>query len=516
LHWQSRFSPGRFAERSKARGWTRGTKEMEVDMLQKWMVTGALAMGVALAGSGAEAQQRATAPVVKGRQYTPPFYVFSPDVPADIVTHDVGAIGFQPFVDILAWDTFIALNWPAPQPIVQRGVPDRQNVVGGFVSGGGEGGRPSSMPVGPVVWETYKDTHDIFLDPPTKPAPFDTPERIPAACAALAGPNPREARVLVMTSKVTDVVRSVTQSDGNRLVDQNGQNVWYEIKVNRAYFDYVVDNGFYDSANQKGKTISFPSSSNDTATVPAIKVKAAWKVMGLLGSRQPDDLTKFYTARGFVVDPNTGQCTERLLGLVGLHVVVKTKQLPQWMWATFEHVGNAPTQGVAPPAGAKYNFNNPACPVSQCPVNTPPTGQSTMPTQVVRVVPINQVAASTTATYQTALKTLRPDNVWQNYMLVDAQWAGTRDNIGVPAQPKFLANATLETYMQAQTEPYGCINCHGKYAPTTDLDFQLPNAYPRSSGQGVQAVRDAVQEAVREVVRVPGIEPGTTATPPRR
>src|SRR5262245_9431271 len=68
---------------------------------------------------------------IQGRRMLPPCYVFSPDIPADIVTQDVGAIGFQPFVDILAWDTFIALNWPAPIPIVERGVPDRQNLIGG-------------------------------------------------------------------------------------------------------------------------------------------------------------------------------------------------------------------------------------------------------------------------------------------------------------------------------------------------------------------------------------------------
>ena len=32
----------------------------------------------------------------QGRQYTPPNYVFNPNVPKDMVTHDVGAIGFDP------------------------------------------------------------------------------------------------------------------------------------------------------------------------------------------------------------------------------------------------------------------------------------------------------------------------------------------------------------------------------------------------------------------------------------
>src|SRR5687768_14051898 len=72
----------------------------------------------------------------QGRQYTPPNYVFSPNVPKDMVTHDVGAIGIQPFADILAWDTFITVNWPVPSPIVERGVPDPQNVIGGFFTKG--------------------------------------------------------------------------------------------------------------------------------------------------------------------------------------------------------------------------------------------------------------------------------------------------------------------------------------------------------------------------------------------
>ena len=89
------------------------------------------------------------------------------------------------------------------------------------------------------------------------------------------------------------------------------------MKLNRVYYDYVVSNGFYNSNNQKGKTISFPSSANNSSRDATIKVKAAWKVMGLLGSKQPDDPTKFYTTDALVLDPGTGKCSKQLLGLVG-------------------------------------------------------------------------------------------------------------------------------------------------------------------------------------------------------
>jgi hypothetical protein len=146
-----------------------------------------------------------------GRQLTPPHYVFTPDLPRDIVTEDVGAIGFQPFVDILAWNTFISLNGPAPNPINQRGVPDRENVIGGFVTGG-EGGK-KSMPVGPTVWEPYKDTADTYLNPPVKPTSFDTPESIPKPCQTAAGANPVAARrTLVQMTKVSDVLEDFRQA----------------------------------------------------------------------------------------------------------------------------------------------------------------------------------------------------------------------------------------------------------------------------------------------------------------
>lgn len=437
----------------------------------------------------------------KGRQYTPPYYVFSPDVPKDVVVHDLGAIGLQPFVDNLAWDTFIALNWPVPDPIVERGVPDPQNVVGGFVTSGGEGTGPKTMPSGPTVWETFKDTNDIYLPSGTRPTSFDTPESIPLPCQQLAASSQTAGkRTLMLTSKFGELVRSDRQADGNRLVDQNSMNVWYEVKLNRVYYDYVVSNGFYNSNNQKGKTISFPSSSNSSRQAATIKVKAAWKVMGLLGSKQPDDLTKFYTTDALVLDPVTNKCSKQLLGLVGLHIVMKTATLPQWLWATFEHIDNAPDQATGPAPNKKYNFFSSSC--AGCPLNKPPSGTSMFPTQVVRVVPVDSVAAPDNTLFWAALKTLRPDNVWTNYQLVNAQWGASATPIGVPNQPKYLANTTLETYLQQPQDPNGCINCHGMFAGKTDLDFQLTHAYPRSA---------AKQNAIRNIFAVPGV--GTR--PPR-
>lgn len=449
--------------------------------ISRWMAVGVLAtlvVGGCTPPTPEAPPAEPDAPqAVIGRQLTPPNYVFSADAPHDIVTMDLGAIGTQPFVDNLGWFTFIALDWPVPDPIVERGVPDRQNTVGGLKTSGGDGGGPKVSPTGPTVWETFKDSDDIFLNPPVKPSSFDTPESIPPACQTLALAEPGAARrTLTQSAKISDVLSDFKQAFTDEpLVDQNGQYVWYEIKVNRAYYDYVVDNGFYDSRNQVGKTIFFPESSDTTRQQPAIKVKAAWKVMGGAGSKQPDDQSRFYTTDALIYNPDTGVCTKETVGLVGLHVVQKTAQLPQWMWATFEQVDNAPDQTTGPVSGKKYNFFSADC--AGCPLNTPPSKTNpTFPTQVVRVTPVSSDAPN--ATFQQALASLRADNVWQYYQLVNAQWAATRDHIGVPSQPAFLANTTQETYLQQPVEPNGCINCHGKFAGDKDLDFQLFKAYP--------------------------------------
>lgn len=471
-------------------------------------ICAALAMStvsLAQAPSPPAATPTATPPSTKGsRNYTPPNYVFSPNVPKDIVTHDLGAIGTQSFADNLAWDTFIALNWPAPTPIVERGVPDPQNVIGGFVDGGGEGGKPIISPQRPTVWETFKDTNDIYLPSAERPTSFDTPESIPPQCKELAAANPDAARrTLMLTSKFGELVRSDKQADGNRLVDQNQKNVWYEVKLNRVYYDYVVSNGFYNSKNQVGKTISFPFSANNSSKDGTIKVKAAWKVMGPPGSKQPDDPTKFYTTDALVLDPVSGDCSKQSLGLVGLHIVMKTKQFPQWLWATFEHVDNAPDQATGPVQGKQYNFFSASCSPTPCATNQPPAKGSMAPTQVVRLVPVSEEAAGDNALFQKALKTLRADNVWQNYELVDAQWGASPTPLGTPNQPKFLANATLETYLQQPPPPNeksvplnGCINCHGKFAGQNDLDFELFHAYPRSP---------ATKKAIENIFKHPGV-----------
>jgi len=57
-----------------------------------------------------------------------------------------------------------------------------------------------------------------------------------------------------------------------------------------------------------------------------------------------------------VQDPNTGLCSQMLVGLVGIHIVQKTPTRPQWIWSSFEQVDNVPPALSGGPG--PYAFND--------------------------------------------------------------------------------------------------------------------------------------------------------------
>jgi hypothetical protein len=193
------------------------------------------------------------------------------------------------------------------------------------------------------------------------------------------------------------------------------------------------------------------------------------------------------------------------MGLVGLHVGHKTDSASQWLWSTFEHVDNAPTEAdVANPSKlskTKYNYYNPKCSAKNCPPNQVPprpwnpTKVSTFKSQVVRMNMFkgNEFAfTSADARNADALQLLLGVNrrsVWQYYELISTMWptnpgkcaAVPGDPLGTPA-PNFLANTTLETYIQGMVPNVSsnCIECHNNATMTnarpSDFTYILQRA----------------------------------------
>lgn len=372
--------------------------------------------------------------------------------------------GIQHGFDYYSWLTFLSLNAPGGgKPIGQ---------------GPGKGGD------GPAEWEGWKEIFEIMLPDGQTPNAWDHPRVVPAACKGLSdNPNIKVAR---MVGKTPDVLNEVVQPfDTGPLIDQNGRYARYEILVNKPMFEYILQNNLYSKKGQAAftSTVQFPEgnvSSGTTGTVGAIMVKAAWKVIG-----QGDDPTAFHTADALVYTPPSAEpkiaesCHKGTLGLVGLHVGHKTKSDPQWIWSTYEHVKNVPTQDDvnAKRLQASYNFYKTGCSAQACPVNVPPPRPwnpnvepfaNGFASQVTRVIPITDEVNKLNAGFGSLLK----GTVWQNYMLVSTQWptdaTSKTDPTGAPA-PTFLANTTMETYIQGRVPQASsnCIACHNNAAATS-------------------------------------------------
>jgi len=350
--------------------------------------------------------------------------------------------------DLFSWQSFVAVNWPA----------------------GPDGNPQSGATIGPDVptaWENWKESREIFLPGGATPPPWgqDTPP--PAVCNGQGDATLR----LTQVGKTPNVLdESAEPFETGPLIDQNGQYVRFAILTNQDMFDNIVANGLYSKAGQEKfaqpANFALPKGS---PKVGAIMVKSAWKVMGA-----GDDAKRFHTAKALVYT-NPGEhegvqaaCKLQTVGLVGLHIAHKTQGEPQWVWSSFEHVDNVPSQGE-PIDKAHYNFFNKSC--TTCQVNQPPprpwnpNTPYTQPTQVMRVIPLTDSTKRLNATYQALLKKNYPGTVWANYELISTQWPTNAKNpidpTGNPA-PTFLANATMETYIQGRV-PKGsssCMDCH--------------------------------------------------------
>jgi hypothetical protein len=405
----------------------------------------------------------------------------NPVVPPTVTFGDRTPVAIENAFDIFSWNSFIALNWP-PGPN-GKGDPKK---------------KPGQSGDNATVWETWIGLDNIFLEGGKTPS-WDAPPVIPQACQV----NRRKGEpVLVMVGKTPNLLTAADQPfKTGPLIDQNKTYARFEIHANRSMFDYILNNKLYSRAGQSAftGTVSFPCGGGTDAG--AIMLKAAWKVLGT-----GDDPKHFHRTQALVYtaassNPTVGEsCTRQTVGLVGFHIGRRLNISSQWVWSTFEQIDNAPddTEVRGGTLKSKYNFFNPAC--KDCPLNEPPprpwvpNRPDKRPTQVVRINSLpEQAIASAKQQNQTAqalLAGVARKSVWQYYRLISTQWPTQTNNncTANPANPngtpfpQFLANVTLETYVQGTTpqSSSSCINCHGNATMTngaaSDFTYLLENA----------------------------------------
>ena len=379
----------------------------------------------------------------------------------------------QRATDLFAWQTFIALQWPAGSPVVA----DPSKAVGG---------------AGPSVWETWMEASEVYRADargrPLPPLPWGTPEPLPASCAGATRTLPRLSKV----AGGLDSTVQPTGADGTLpvvLTNQARELVRYEIRMNRVAYDAVVRNRWWDGTVQAGlDSVRFP--------VGSILVKAAWMPVS------EREAPRFDTLRSCVCVPNadgsacTGVWEPRTMGLVGFHVMRKTESAPQWIWSTFEQVDNV----ASPGASSAASFYDPSCP--GCALNRQTAART--PSQIARTTPIP--GCSGAGCNAPDCSTVVPgalDNVvdlnarvqkalsgtpLRHYQLVNTQWP-VPGGVAHPTRPTelavlppILANTALESFIQ---ESSSCMGCHAMARSqradrfvSADFSFTLNDAAP--------------------------------------
>jgi hypothetical protein len=352
-----------------------------------------------------------------------------------------------------SWRSFIALNWPAKLGPASRGLPDRTRVLGDTA--------------GPRVWMTWKSRYEIF-----------TPSgELPKQWASYEGQNPCGEGFAndMMTLSSFSGFGDFNQALENPLVAQNHTYVRYEVRVNEPEFDSIVGNKWYIASNLPTAATAISFNTGSTA------VKAAWRVLSK-SENTPNTRKRYYVARAQIFDVAKQKCILTDVALIGLHIVTKTIDHPQWIWSTFEHIDNVPFGPVendpeatcAPltPASAPLSLNNrhqpqqlfPQMPPASISLGNKPVADP-QPMQAVRKHKIQTMRANCWYWAQLGIK----DEVWQNYMLVMTQWvAGNGHPTPGPGSDDVVNNTAMETY----SPDTSCMECHS-YSNQNGRDFVM-------------------------------------------
>lgn len=397
---------------------------------------------------------------------------------------------FQPPFDAFSWQTFVALNWPA----------DAQ----GNPTGNSIGANANNM----RVWEYYTDPSIAFAN-----GLLAGELKLHMAAAENSGQkllymDSKSPRHLLQLARKPD---EFVEADGMPLVDRNGNFTLYEIRINKVEDTFIRNNKLNTAANiykyatrgdsgQVHASLELPQSDSLQQNPGTIEVKTSWRI---LDPAKGDDTSRFYCRKATIyIDAKHTTNKKPLVvpgvtvGLVGMHIIRNTPKMNGFLiWTTFEHVDNAPEEGERN-SGTRWSYYNKDC--KDCPVNTPPPYQpgddsqflwSPAPpyashysdsmkgygTQVVRENAIYKWTDVLNNWWRAKLK----GTVWANYKLVGTQWERGEGLASTKPAPIYLANTTLETYIQSTSS---CIGCHSaakvvfnkKDTVTTALSFLFP------------------------------------------
>ena len=267
-------------------------------------------------------------------------------LPADVVpdtVQDLTDLDFMAF----AWQNFLALNAPA---------------VGGQISVNSDN---------TTQWSGWSSTADLLNQ--TQPGPPGS-RYYPAVCQSV--PNYQQYRVLQQVGKVDDSFLEAQTSglSEDPVIDPAGNFLRYEILLSPVMYNAVVAQGLNDpdvlsslttNVNLPCGEVSYTGGDPADSRMGVIVLKIAWRDTA---GMTPDLVAAHHTEKLLVYSPSyrnsTGvdTCDLKTMAMVGMHIAHKTTKQPNWIWATFENVVNAPEcQGMpSAPHNPEINTNCPS------------------------------------------------------------------------------------------------------------------------------------------------------------
>lgn len=486
------------------------------------------------------------------QQVTLPENLISQDVPHDVPAG--GACATEPFaaaciqeLAIFAWQEFIALNWVAQDPATSgiRGRPAPfSDPNTGFLDIAPDA--TGSYPL--LVWQTYRHKNELFPADGTTPMQFDS--RTPTYDYAN---NPRPGTGVNGQVPKLNLFNNLDETSQIGLANMyahssatppnsdpaSGIRIAYEAKVNRAVYQYIVDNGLTNETNLSNaylatgpiygpqnipnvgickppagvslrSIILLPCGDNGIAGDAgegAIEVKAAWRAL------TTDEVAKgrfymrnviYYTGQSSPPPLAPGQKPQvfnnAVWGLVALHIIHKTKSFPAFVFASWEQVDNY--DDVTPANSQNLAFHNvgDAKALADIPVTRNHAINSPIP-------PVNDAVHAVFTDPTTG----NPKTVWQYYKLIGVQATPVNGPPPATATPDelsyyYMANLMVETNQVLQNftgsvdstlnggkqinvyvngdanNPYqmgGCQGCHGFQGQYLggDMSVLIANGY---------------------------------------
>lgn len=335
-------------------------------------------------------------------------------------------------------------------------------------------------------------------------------ESLSKPAAQKQGPNPLALKPRTLKPPGAPPGADDKQAGGGLLLDQNGQVVWYSVHMNDLYAKTVRQYSGMTNYNKAAAAATFP--------VGSAVFKAAWQVVpdgtpstGIYTQKTTIPLLVNNPKGGIMVDPR-GKTRSVTVALVGLHVVGVTDNHPEFLWATFEHLQNAPDLAdpngynsptpVSPKAFTFYAANTLANACNPDPSSTvlkvtDPVKQTVSATPMTNVLRQyatggenaqgTQQILDTTSQAQGALAQMPQypkEAVWANYKLIGTTWIAPNTLKPDVAQLEKqaigsvnLANATLETYFQGPEHNFNgnamanCFMCHNTGGSTGNPSY---------------------------------------------